>query len=66
MAVFYKLAPIMKAVIAAIIAGLSSVVTGLVSGGLSWSEGVTAIIAFLVGLAAVFTVPNRSGGGTVE
>jgi len=66
MRVFYSLAPIMKAVIAAIIAGLSSVVTGLVSGGLTWSEGITAIIAFLIGLGAVFSVPNRSGASPVE
>jgi len=59
MKTFYKLAPIAKAVIAAVVAGLSSIVTGLVAGGLSWSEIVTAIIAFLVGLIAVFRVPNR-------
>jgi len=53
------IAPYAKALIAAIIAALTSIVTGLVAGGLSWSEIVTAIIAFFVGLGAVFSVPNR-------
>jgi len=59
MTVFYKLAPIMKAVIAAIISGLTAIVTGLVAGGLSWTEIVVALIAFFTGLIAVFSVPNR-------
>jgi len=54
-----KIAPYAKAVIAALIAGLTAIVTGLVAGGLSWSEIVTALIAFLVALGAVFSVPNR-------
>jgi hypothetical protein len=54
-----KIAPYAKAFIAAIIAGLSAIATGLVSDGLSWSEGVVAAIAFFTGLLAVFSVPNR-------
>jgi len=54
-----KIAPYAKAVIAALIAGLTAIATGLVAGGLSWSEIVTALIAFFVALGAVFSVPNR-------
>jgi len=54
-----KVAPYAKAFIAAIVAGLSALVAGFVSGGLSWSEGLTALIAFFVGLVAVFQVPNK-------
>lgn len=53
------IAPYAKAVIAALIAGLTAIATGLVGGGLSWSEIITALIAFLVALGAVFSVPNR-------
>jgi len=60
-----RIAPYAKAFIAAIVAGLSAITTGLVSNGLSWAEGITALIAFFVGLGAVFTVPNKpASGGT--
>jgi len=54
-----KIAPYAKAVIAAVIAGLSAIATGLVAGGLSWSEIVTALIAFFAALGAVWRVRNR-------
>jgi len=38
---------------------LTAISTGLVDGGLTWSEGITAVIAFFVALGAVFSVPNR-------
>jgi len=53
------IAPYAKAVIAALVAGLTAISTGLVDGGLTWSEGITAVIAFFVALGAVFSVPNR-------
>jgi len=53
------IAPYAKAFIAAIVAGLTAISTGLVSDGLSWNEVVIALIAFFVALGAVFTVPNR-------
>ena len=59
MSMIDKIAPYAKAFIAAIIAGLSAVASGLVSDGLSWSEGIVAAIAFFTGLLAVFSVPNR-------
>jgi hypothetical protein len=54
-----RVAPYAKAVIAAIVAGLSVLASGFADGGLSWNEGIAAAIAFLVALAAVFRVPNR-------
>ena len=54
-----KIAPYAKAVIAAVVAGLTAIATGLVADGLSWSEVVAALIAFFVALGAVFSVPNR-------
>ncbi len=51
-------APYYKAIVGAIVAGLTAIVTGLEDGGLSTSEWLTAIIAFLVAGSAVFTVPN--------
>jgi len=60
------IAPYAKAVIAALIAGLTAISTGLVDGGLTWSEGITAVIAFFVALGAVFTVPNRPAEGDSE
>jgi CHASE2 domain-containing sensor protein len=54
-----RVAPYAKAVVAAIIAGLTAIATGLVSDGLSWSEVVAALIAFFVALGAVFRVRNR-------
>jgi hypothetical protein len=54
-----KIAPYAKAAIAAIVAGLSVLASGFADGGLSWSEGIAALIAFFAGLIAVFSVPNR-------
>ena len=59
MEVFYKIAPIAKAVTAAIIAGLTAVLTGLGDGSISWYEIIAAIIAFFTGLIAVFSIPNK-------
>jgi hypothetical protein len=52
-------APYLKAVTAALVAGLGVVATGLDNDGLSGQEWVYAVIAFLVGLGAVWAVPNR-------
>jgi hypothetical protein len=59
MQVLDKIAPYAKAFIGAIVAGLSVLASGFVSDGLSWGEGIAALIAFFVGLGAVFSVPNR-------
>lgn len=53
------IAPYAKAIIAALVAFLTAISTGLVADGLSWSEIVTSLIALLVAAGAVFTVPNR-------
>jgi len=55
-----KIAPYVKAVIAAVIAFLSSLLTALGDNAISSQEWVTAIIAFLVGLGAVWAIPNKS------
>jgi hypothetical protein len=52
----------LKAVTAALVAGLGVVATGLDNDGLSGQEWVYAVIAFLVGLGAVWAVPNRPTG----
>lgn len=46
-----------KAIIAALVAGLTAVGTSL-DGGLTTGEILTAVVAFLVALGAVYTVPN--------
>jgi hypothetical protein len=48
----------LKAIVAALIAGLSSIVTALGDNTISPQEWVTAAIAFLVALGAVWGVPN--------
>jgi len=54
-----KVAPYAKAIIAAIIALLSSLITALDSGGISAQEWLTAVIALLVAGGAVFSIPNK-------
>lgn len=53
------IAPYAKAVTAAIIAGLSAILTGLDDSAVDLQEVVVALIAFLVGLGAVWAVPNK-------
>lgn len=55
-----KLAPFAKAILAAVIASLSALLTGLQDDGLTGAEVLTAVIAGLVGLGAVFSIPNRA------
>ena len=46
-----------KAVLAAIIAGLSALLP-LLSDGFAWADGITALVAALVAYGAVFQMPN--------
>ena len=46
-----------KAVLAAIIAGLSALLT-LLSDGFAWADGITGLVAALVAYVAVFETPN--------
>lgn len=55
-----------KAIVGAVIAGLSALGTGLDDGNLSTQEIVTAIIACLVALGVVFGVPNGQATSEVE
>jgi hypothetical protein len=48
-----------KAIIAALVAGLSSVAVALEDGHITAQEGVTAAIATLVALGAVAAIPNK-------
>ena len=48
-----------KAVLAAIIAGLSALLP-LLSDGFAWADGITALVAALVAYTAVFQVPNAT------
>jgi len=48
----------LKAIVAGLIAGLSSIVTALGDNKISPQEWVTAVIALLVALSAVWAVPN--------
>lgn len=52
-----KLAPYLKAITAALIAGLSVILADV--DNLDTRSYVSAAIAFLVGLGAVFAVPNK-------
>lgn len=55
-----NIAPYAKAVIAALVAGLSVIGASLADGGaLTAQDWVSAAIAFLVALGAVFAVPNQ-------
>lgn len=47
-----------KALLASLIAGLSALLPG-VEDGVSVGEGLTAVVAALVALGAVFVVPNE-------
>lgn len=47
-----------KAVVGALVAGLSALLPGLEDGALSGPEWVTAAVAALVALGAVWAVPN--------
>lgn len=51
-----KIAPYAKAVTAALVAGLSVLLAS--AGDLGWDDGLSALIAFLVGLGAVWAIPN--------
>lgn len=53
-------APYLKALVAALVAGLSVIASALgLDGALSPQDFVYAAIAFLVALSAVFAVPNQ-------
>lgn len=54
-----KVAPYAKAIIAALIAGLSALAAGLEDNSLTSQEWITIALAFVVALGAVFAVPNR-------
>lgn len=49
----------LKAIVAALIAALAVIATGLDDGGLSAQECVYAAIAFLTALGAVWATPNK-------
>jgi hypothetical protein len=59
MTVIEKVAPYAKAIIAALVAFLTAIVTALETDGISASEWITAAIAFLISGAAVFSIPNK-------
>jgi hypothetical protein len=52
------IAPYAKAVTAALVAGLTALLTALDDGAVSRSEWVTVAVAFLGALGAVWAVPN--------
>jgi hypothetical protein len=54
-----KLAPYMKAVIGALVAGLASLQQALDDGSVSAQEWTAVAIAFLTAGAVVFAVPNK-------
>lgn len=53
-----RLNPYAKAIMAAIVAALTAIATGLDNGELNAAEGVYAAIAFFTALGAVWAVPN--------
>ena len=59
-----KVAPYLKALVAALIAGLGVIGASLAdSNSLTAQDWVSAAIAFLVALGAVFYVPYTASGG---
>ena len=61
------IAPYAKSIIAAIIAGLSMLSGFLINdtslGDITAGQWIAVVIAFLVGLAAVFAIPNSPASG---
>ncbi len=53
-----KIAPYAKAITAAVIAGLTALVTALDDGSVTAQEGVIIAIALLTALGAVWAIPN--------
>ena len=53
-----KIAPYYKAVTGALVAFLSAIAAALAEDGISGQEWITAGIALIVGLGAVFAIPN--------
>ena len=54
-----NIAPYMKAVVGALVAGLTALLPALADGAINATEAVTAVIAFLVALGAVYAIPNK-------
>lgn len=52
------LKPMLKAIVGAIIAGLTAIAAGLTDSSLTAAECVTAAIAFFTALSVVWGVPN--------
>jgi hypothetical protein len=52
------LAGMLKAITAALVAGLTALATALEDGGITAGDWITVAITFLVALGAVWTVPN--------
>jgi len=48
-----------KAIVGALIAGLSALITALDDSHISMQEGLTAAVATLVGLSVIWAVPNK-------
>lgn len=59
-----KIAPYLKSLIGALVAGLSSLYQALDNEVVTSQEWVAVAMATLVGLAAVFAIPNRDPRGT--
>lgn len=53
------IAPYAKALVGALVAGLTALLPALADERLTSTEVVTAVIAFLVALGAVYAIPNR-------
>lgn len=57
------IAPYAKALVAALVAGLTALGTALADGNVEPVEWTGVIVAFLVALGAVFAVPNKDPEG---
>lgn len=56
---FEKVAPYAKAIIGALVAFLTAIITALEDDGISAAEWVTAVVALLIAGGAIFSVPNK-------
>lgn len=59
-----KVAPYAKAIIGALIAGVSVIAAGVTDGHLSAGEWVSALLAALVALGGVYKIPNADPTAT--
>jgi hypothetical protein len=55
-----KIKPYMKAIVGALVAGLTALSTALIDNTVTGQEWIAVVIATLTGLGVVYAVPNKT------